>query len=155
VSEVFVDGLKQPFGMAFYPSGDNPKYVYVANTDSIIRFPYQTGETKPRGKSETVVSNIPGGGRLEGGGHWTRDIAFSKDGTRMYVSVGSKSNNSDDTAEARRARILEYTPDGKNERVYASGIRNAVGLAIHPDTGELWASVNERDELGDDLFRTM
>lgn len=151
INEIFLDGLKQPFGIAFYPPGNDPKYVYVANTDSVARVPYKNGETKARAKSETVVSNIPGGGRLEGGGHWTRDIVFSKDGSRMYVSVGSKSNNSDDRAEERRARIFEYSPEGKNEKVYAYGIRNAVGLAIHPDTGELWASVNERDELGDDL----
>jgi glucose/arabinose dehydrogenase len=92
-----------------------------------------------------------GGGRLRGGGHWTRDIVFSKDDTKMYVSVGSLSNVTDDEREARRARIFEYTPDGKNERVYAWGIRNPVGIAIHPETGDLWTSVNERDGLGDHL----
>jgi glucose/arabinose dehydrogenase len=151
VNEVFATGLKQPFGIAFYPPGANPQFVYVANTDSVVSFPYQAGDTKARGAGQTLVNNIPSGGRLEGGGHWTRDIVFSTDGTKMYVSVGSKSNASDDAAEARRARIFEYTPDGKNERVYAYGIRNPVGLAIHPVTGELWASVNERDELGDHL----
>lgn len=151
VIEAFASGLKQPFGIAFYPSGANPQFVYIANTDSVIRIPYQVGDTKARGAAETLVNNIPSGGRLTGGGHWTRDIVFSKDGARMYVSVGSKSNVTDDAAEARRARIFEYTPDGKNERVYAYGIRNPVGLAIHPTTGELWTSVNERDELGDHL----
>lgn len=151
LSEVFADGLRQPFGIAFYPPGANPQYIYVANTDSVVRFPYRNGDTKARGASETVVANISGGGRLEGGGHWTRDVVFSKDGSKMYVSVGSRSNVSDDEGEARRARIFEYTPDGKNERVYASGIRNPVGLAIHPSTGELWTSVNERDGLGDHL----
>jgi glucose/arabinose dehydrogenase len=151
LSEVFADGLNQPFGIAFYPPGANPQYVYVANTNSVVRFPYRSGDTKARGASETVVGNISGGGRLEGGGHWTRDVVFSKDGSKMYVSVGSRSNVSDDEGEARRARIFEYTPDGKNERVYASGIRNPVGLAIHPSTGELWTSVNERDGLGDHL----
>lgn len=150
-SEIYAEGLRQPFGIAFYPPGDDPKYVYVANTDSVVRFPYKNGDTKASGPPEVLVNNISGGGRLRGGGHWTRDIAFSKDGTKMYVSVGSRSNNSDDPSEARRARIFEYTPDGKNERVYASGIRNAVGIAINPATGALWASVNERDELGDDI----
>jgi glucose/arabinose dehydrogenase len=151
VSEVFAEGLSQPFGIAFYPVGANPQYVYVANTGLVVRFPYRSGDTKARGASEAIVANISGGGRLEGGGHWTRDVVFSKDGSKMYVSVGSRSNVSDDEAEARRARIFEYTPDGKNERVYAYGIRNAVGLSIHPSTGELWASVNERDGLGDHL----
>ncbi|MCP9494676.1 MAG: sorbosone dehydrogenase family protein [Pyrinomonadaceae bacterium MAG19_C2-C3] len=150
-SEVFASDLRQPFGIAFYPAGDNPKYVYVANTDSVVRFPYQSGDLKARGASEMIVANISGGGRLEGGGHWTRDIVFSKDGGKMYVSVGSRSNVSDDEGEARRARIFEYTPDGKNERVYAWGIRNPVGIAIHPATGDLWTSVNERDGLGDHL----
>jgi len=151
VSEVFATGLNQPFGIAFHPVGPNPQYVYVANTGSVVRFPYNNGDTKARGASQMIVSNISGGGRLEGGGHWTRDIVFSKDGQRMYVSVGSRSNVSDDEAEARRARIFEYTPDGKNERVYAWGIRNPVGLDVHPVTGDLWTSVNERDALGDHL----
>jgi glucose/arabinose dehydrogenase len=151
LKEVYASGLSQPFGIAFYPPGDSPSYVYVANTDSVVRFAYKSGDTRASGKPETVISNISGGGQLEGGGHWTRDIVFSKDGTKLYVSVGSKSNVSDDAAEQRRARIFEYTPDGKNERVFAYGIRNPVGLAIHPESGELWTSVNERDELGDQL----
>lgn len=150
IAETFAEGLKQPFGVNFYPAKD-PRYVYVANTDSVVRFPYATGDLKARGPAETIVDDIAGGGRLRGGGHWTRDLVFSRDGTRMYVSVGSRSNVSDDASEARRARIFELTPDGKEERVYATGIRNAVGLSIHPETGELWASVNERDELGDHL----
>lgn len=151
ISEVFASGLDQPFGIAFYPVGANPHYVYVANTGSIVRFPYQKGDITARGKSETIVSDISGGGLLEGGGHWTRDIVFSKDDSKLYVSVGSRSNVSDNESEARRARIFEYTPEGKDERVYAYGIRNPVGLAIHPVTGELWTSVNERDKLGDHL----
>lgn len=151
VSEVFAAGLERPFGIAFYPPGPDPQYVYVANTGSVVRFPYRSGDLKARGEAETVVSNIPGGGQLRGGGHWTRDVVFSPDGKRMFVSVGSRSNVSDDESETRRARILEFTPEGKNERDYATGIRNAVGLAVNPQTGELWASVNERDELGDDL----
>lgn len=151
VDQLFAENLRQPFGIAFYPSGDSPRYVYIANTDSVVRFPYQSGDTKARGAAEVIVANISGGGRLTGGGHWTRDITFSKDGKRMFVSVGSKSNVDDSPVEDRRARIFEYTPDGKNERVYAYGIRNPVGLAVHPETGDLWTSVNERDDLGDHL----
>jgi glucose/arabinose dehydrogenase len=147
---VFATGLRQPFGVAFYPPAQ-PRWVYVANTDSVVRFPYSEGDLAARGKPETVVDDISGGGRLRGGGHWTRDVVFSRDGSKMYISVGSRSNVSDDAAEARRARIFEYSPDGKSERVFATGIRNPVGLAIQPDTGEVWTSVNERDELGDHL----
>jgi glucose/arabinose dehydrogenase len=99
-----------------------------------------------------IVDNIPSGReRVGGGGHWTRDLEFSKDGKTLFVSVGSRSNVSDDASEARRACILAFDPDGKNERLYASGIRNPVGLAQHPETGDLWTSVNERDLLGDHL----
>ncbi|MBX3215018.1 MAG: sorbosone dehydrogenase family protein [Labilithrix sp.] len=147
---IFAEGLRQPFGIAFHPPAD-PAWVYVANTDAIVRFPYVAGDTKARGRAAEIYGSVSGGGRLTGGGHWTRDIVFSRDGSKLYLSVGSRSNASDDENEARRARIFELSPDGTNERVYASGIRNPVGLAIHPDTGELWTSVNERDELGDDL----
>jgi glucose/arabinose dehydrogenase len=147
---VFASGLHQPFGVAFYPP-DAPHWVYVANTDSVVRFAYTDGDLAARGKPQTVVDNLSGGGRLRGGGHWTRDVVFSTDGAKMYVSVGSRSNVSDDAGEARRARIFEYTPDGKNERVFATGIRNPVGLAVNPTTHDLWTSVNERDELGDHL----
>jgi glucose/arabinose dehydrogenase len=153
-AEVFATGLKQPFGIAFYPPGPNPKYIYVANTDSVIRFLYKNGDLKARGSPETIVSDIPGGGKLAGGGHWTRDIVFSRDGKKMFVSVGSHSNLDDtdnNPVEKRRADILEFNPDGSGERIYAWGIRNPVGLAINPQTGELWASVNERDTLGDNL----
>ncbi|HET9623733.1 MAG TPA: sorbosone dehydrogenase family protein [Kofleriaceae bacterium] len=148
--EVFATGLHQPFGIGFYPPG-KPTWVYVANTDSVVRFAYQDGDLHARGTRQLVVDDISGGGRLRGGGHWTRDLAFSDDGTKMFVSVGSRSNVSDSAAEDRRARIFEYSPDGTHERVYATGIRNPVGLAIHPETHELWTSVNERDELGDHL----
>jgi glucose/arabinose dehydrogenase len=116
-----------------------------------VRFPYQNGDTRARGPSELIVANIPSGGQLEGGGHWTRDLVFTPDGKTLFVSVGSKSNASDDPAEARRARIFTYTPDGKNESVYAYGLRNPVALALQPETGALWATVNERDELGNQL----
>jgi glucose/arabinose dehydrogenase len=151
ISEVFADDLNQPFGIAFYPPGKDARWVYVANTNAVVRYPYAPGDVKARGKGEVVVDDISGGGRLRGGGHWTRDVVFSLDGTKMYVSVGSRSNVDDDEREAGRARIFEFTPDGKNERVFATGIRNPVGLAVHPETGELFTSVNERDELGDYL----
>ena len=152
-NDVFVSGLTRPFGIAFYPSGANPQYVYVANTGSVVRFPYRNGDLRARGEAEMIVPDIPGGGQLRGGGHWTRDIVFSADGKKMYVSVGSHSNvwENERENEERRADILEYNPDGTNFRIYAWGIRNAVGLAVHPQTGDLWASVNERDGLGDDL----
>lgn len=152
-NEIYASGLRQPFGIAFYPPGDQPQWVYVANTDSVVRFPYKSGDLHAPGEPEVVVPNIPGGGRLRGGGHWTRDIRFSADGKRMFVSVGSQSNDFENpnSKENRRADILVFDPDGKKEKVYAWGIRNAVGIAIHPTTGELWCSVNERDVLGDDL----
>lgn len=151
VSSVFASDLKQPFGIAFYPPGSFPTYVYIANTDSVVRYAYEAGDLKAKHAAQVVVPDLPGGGRLEGGGHWTRDLAFSRDATTLFVSIGSRSNVSDDSSEARRARILAFTPDGKNERVYASGLRNPVGLAVDPETGQLWTSVNERDELGDNL----
>jgi glucose/arabinose dehydrogenase len=149
--ETFAMGLNKPFGIAFYPPGANPQFVYVANTGNVVKFPYQNGDLKARGKAQTVVASIPGGGLLHGGGHWTRDIAFSADGQKMFVSVGSHSNVSDDSEEDHRADILEFNPDGSGERIYAAGIRNPVGIAFDPSTGVLWTSVNERDDLGDDL----
>lgn len=165
-----------PFGINFYPA-DNPKWVYVANTVNVIRFPYKTGDLHASGAPEVVVKELPGFAQLRGGGHWTRDVVFSKDGSRMFVSVGSHSNvddvdmcpgddikgrdgfyNSSNCAhpqpnpnEVHRADVLEFTPEGKFIKVYASGIRNCVGEAIHPQTGELWCSTNERDRLGNHL----
>jgi glucose/arabinose dehydrogenase len=152
---LYAKGFEMPFGIAFYPPGPNPRWLYVANTDSVVRVPYQNGDLQARGPARTVVAELPGFGRLRGGGHWTRDIAFSLDGKRLFVSVGSMSNVDDpdqNPAEHHRADILEFSPEsGGPARVYAAGIRNAVGIAVHPRSGELWASVNERDELGDDL----
>jgi glucose/arabinose dehydrogenase len=150
---VYAEGLRLPFGMAFYPPGPKPTHLYVANTDSVVRFAYRNGDMKASGPPETVVPNLPGYGRLRGGGHWTRDIRFSRDGKTMFVSVGSLTNvwENPSANEERRAAILAFNPDGTRERIYASGIRNAVGLAVHPLTGQLWCSVNERDGLGDDL----
>jgi glucose/arabinose dehydrogenase len=153
-TSVFAKGLSDPFGIAFYPPKGEPSWVYVANTDSVVRFPYKSGDLVARGKPEVVSDKIPGGGQLTGGGHWTRDVAFSLDGKKMFVSVGSRSNNDDidgNPREHHRACILEMNPDGSGLKVYAWGIRNPVGIAVHPRSGELWTSVNERDGLGDNL----
>lgn len=152
VNQVFVEGLDRPFGIAFYPPGPEPKYVYVGNTGSVVRFPYRSGDVEARGEAEMIVDDVPSGReQVGGGGHWTRDLEFSPDGKTLFVSVGSRSNVSDDESEERRADILAFDPDGTNERVYAWGIRNPVGLAKDPETGQLWTSVNERDGLGDHL----
>jgi glucose/arabinose dehydrogenase len=152
VNQIFATGLDRPFGIAFHPPGPEPKFLYVGNTGSVVRFPYQNGDVKATGGAETIIGNIPSGReRVGGGGHWTRDLEFSAEGKVLFVSVGSRSNVSDDESEKRRAVILAFDPDGKNERTYAWGIRNPVGLAKHPLTGQLWTSVNERDALGDNL----
>jgi glucose/arabinose dehydrogenase len=153
VTEIFADhDLNKPFGTAFYPPGDDPQFLYVANTDGVVRFPYRNGDLKARGPAEKLGAQLSGGaGFLRSGGHWTRDIVFSPDGKKMYVSIGSRSNDSDDPSEASRARIFEFNPDGTEQKVYAWGIRNAVGIAFRPGTSELWMSTNERDELGEDL----
>jgi glucose/arabinose dehydrogenase/mono/diheme cytochrome c family protein len=148
-SATFATGLKRPFGINFYPAGPNPQWVYVGNTDSVVRFPYKNGDLAARGPAKHIA-DLPSGA----GGHWTRDIQFTPDGKKMFVSVGSASNiNDPDTTpeEKDRADVLEFNPDGSAMRVYAYGIRNCVGLAIQSKTGALWCSVNERDGLGDDL----
>ncbi|HVZ61502.1 MAG TPA: sorbosone dehydrogenase family protein [Terriglobales bacterium] len=147
--ETFASDLTQPYGIAFYPLGSNPQYVYVGNTNSVVRFPYRNGDLKARGAAEKIA-DIPGGGKF-GGGHSTRNLAFSRDGKKLYVAVGSKNNISDAAEENERANVLEMNPDGSGRRVYASGTRNPVGLIRHPSTGQLWITVNERDRLGDDL----
>ena len=145
---VFTEGLKRPFGINFYPPGPDPQWVYVGDTDAVLRFPYQNGDMKARGPAERVA-DLPA--ELS---HWSRDIQFAPDGKKMFVSVGSGSNVDDpDTtpAEKNRADVLEMNPDGTGMHVYAYGIRNCVGLAIQPKTNEVWCSVNERDALGDNL----
>jgi glucose/arabinose dehydrogenase len=164
--EIYASSLNGPFGIAFFPSGDNPQWVYVANTDRVVRFRYATGDLKAAGKPETVAQ-LP-----HGYGHSTRDIVFSKDDKRMLVSVGSAGNNGEGMGsppgglqaridrhplgaswghETERADVLAFDPEGKNPRVFATGIRNCVGLAIHPATGDLYCSTNERDGMGDNL----
>jgi len=147
-TKTFVAGLNRPFGINFYPPGPDPQWIYIGNTDSVVRFPYRNGDLKARGPAEHTA-DLPAGQ-----GHWTRDIQFTADGKKMFVSVGSASNIDDpDTTppEKNRADVLEFNPDGSAMRIYAYGIRNCVGLAINSKTGELWCSTNERDALGDNL----
>jgi glucose/arabinose dehydrogenase len=133
------------FGINFYPPGPNPQWVYLTNTGTLVRYAYKNGDLKATGQPEKLIADIPTGG------HATRDIVFSQDGKSLFLAVGSASNNNDNEAEFHRADILEYTPEGRFLGIYASGIRNPVGLAIDPETGELWTSINERDNLGDNL----
>jgi glucose/arabinose dehydrogenase len=148
-SEVFATGLRMPFGIAFYPAGPNPQYVYIGNTDAVVRFRYKNGDLKASGAPEKIA-DLPGG-RSFGGGHWTRDLLFSKDGKKLYVAVGSKGNVSDAADENERADVLEFNPDGSGRRIFASGLRNVTGMALHPTTNQIWVTVNERDGLGDNL----
>jgi len=127
-----------PFGMAFHDG-----YLYVGNTGSLVRFKYTNGDLKAQGEPEKLLD-------LPTGGHSTRNVIFNRAGTKMYVSVGSMSNNNAGE-DCRRAAILEFNPDGSGFRVFASGIRNPVGLALQPGTDILWTAMNERDNLGDDL----
>ena len=127
-----------PFGMAFHDG-----YLYVGNTGSIVRFKYTTGDLKAQAAPEKLLD-------LPTGGHSTRNIVFNRAGTKMYVTVGSQSNNNAGE-DCRRAAVLEFNPDGTGYRVYASGIRNPVGLTLQPGSDTLWVAVNERDNLGDDL----
>ena len=137
----FAENLNQPFGMTFANG-----YLYVANTDSVVRFKYKDGQTKADGEPEKII-DLPGKGYNQ---HWTRDVILSPDGKKLFVTVGS-SGNVDVEKDERRAAISQYDLDGKNYRVFAGGLRNPVGVAINPQTKELWATVNERDGLGDDL----
>jgi glucose/arabinose dehydrogenase len=141
---VFIEGLHSPFGMALVGSD-----FYVANTDALVRFPYEEGETRITEPGETVVE-LPAGPINH---HWTKNVIARPDGSRLYVSVGSNSNVAENgmAAEAGRAAIWEIDPATGEHRIYASGLRNPVGLAFEPATGALWVSVNERDELGSDL----
>jgi len=140
----FAAGLTQPYGI-LYRDG----FVYVANTDSVVRFPVNPDGTA--GPREEVIPRLEFlGEKLFGGGHWTRDILFSRDGRRLYVAVGSRGNDEAD-GPAGRAAILEYDADGTNPRLFANGLRNPVSIALRPGSDEIWTTVNERDRLGNDL----
>ena len=147
--QIFADGLKRPYGIAFYPPGPDPQWVYIGDENEVIRFPYHNGDLKATGASQHIA-DLPAGG-----GHWTRAVEFSPDGKRMFVAVGSASNVDDpDThpGEKDRADILVCDPANCELKVYAYGIRNAGGgIKVNPQNGELWCSVNERDALGDNL----
>ena len=173
--EVFASGLKQPFGIAFYPLGPNPRWVYIANSDGVVRFPYKNGDLKATGRPEQIIAGIPTTH------HYARDIAFSADGRRLFFSIGSGSNAAQDMfpephlimhpsprivnglaewskteplgaawdTEELRADVLSFDPDGTHMQIVATGLRNCEGMTVEPANGELWCIVNERDELGD------
>jgi len=138
---LFADRLNLPFGIAFHDD-----YVYVANTNQVLRFRYDPKTSQRLGPAEHIL-DLPGLGYNQ---HWTRSLAFSNDGKSLFVSVGSQTNVSIES-DPRRAAILVANPDGSNPRIYAAGLRNAVGIAPDPQTGALWATVNERDDIGDDV----
>jgi glucose/arabinose dehydrogenase len=144
IKEVFLEGLNQPFGMLIMNN-----YLYVANTDALIRYPYTPGQMKMEAAGEKLL-DLPAEKRNQ---HWTRNIITNADSSKIYIAVGSADNLGDNGKEVnpRRACILEVNPDGTNERVYASGLRNPVGMDWAPGTQTLWAAVNERDEIGDNL----
>jgi glucose/arabinose dehydrogenase/cytochrome c553 len=175
--QVFASGLRQPFGIAFYPLGPDPRWVYIANSDGVVRFRYRNGQLKATGKPERIVAGIPTTH------DYARDTAFSADGRRLFFSVGSGSNAAQDMfpephlvmhpsprivngiaewskteteplgaawdTEELRADVLSFDPDGTHRQVVANGVRNCEGMTVQPATGELWCIVNERDELGD------
>ena len=169
--EVFAEGLDQPFGMQFYPAGDDPKWLYVAELNRVVRFPYAKGDRKAGGAAKVVVEQLSPN---TSSGHSTRDLAFSPDGRRLFVSVGSESNVAQEMkkrtraeiekfeakhglgaawdTEKYRADVLVFPVDSpQSGKIFATGIRNCVGLTVHPVTGDLWCTVNERDGLGDNL----
>jgi hypothetical protein len=166
--EIFAEGLEAPSGIAFYPA-TNPQWLYVGETEHIVRFPYRVGDIKARGPAETVVPRLS-----SPGGHFTRDLVFTRDGKQLLAAVGSATNYGENRpiktvaeaqawdkqegatgvswgADEERANILAFTPDGKNKRIYATGIRNCVGLNLNPANGDVYCAVNERDMLGDNL----
>ena len=167
-TQVYLQGLKEPFGLAFYPNAQNPQWLYVAETNRVTRYAYRAGDLKPRGEAQLVVAQLPGGG------HSTRDIVLSPDGKRLLVSVGSASNVAETMsnktpaqikaweaqrglgaawdAETNRAAVLETDAGSPSApTLYAAGIRNCVGLTVQPANGAIWCTTNERDAIGDDL----
>jgi glucose/arabinose dehydrogenase len=167
--EVFASGLSRPYGMAFWPSGANPQYLYVANINSVVRIPYRNGDLKARGAAETIVAQLSD----TSGGHTTRTLAFSSDDKTLLLSIGSATNVATEIGpkppepiaqweakhgvgaswgvETDRATVMAFDVDGKNRRTYATGLRNCVGMLVYPGTGDVMCTVNERDALGDNL----
>jgi len=167
--EVYAQELNSPFGLTLYPNAAHPQWLYVGETNRVIRYAFRTGDVKPRGAPEVVVPELP-----SGRGHFTRDVAFSTDGTRMFVSVGSGSNVAEEISrktlaeaqafdaehgfgaawdqETDRADVLVFDAAAPGApRVYAAGIRNCVSLTVQSATGALWCTTNERDNIGDNL----
>ncbi len=169
ITRVFASGLDRPFGIAFWPLGSHPQFVYVANNNSVVRFPYGDGDLVASGPSTTVIASLAS----STGGHTTRDIEVSADGARLLVSVGSGSNLAEGMPakspaaaqsweaghprgstwgrEADRADVLSFDPAGGDEKIFATGLRNCVSIRVDPTSGDPWCVVNERDSLGDDL----
>jgi glucose/arabinose dehydrogenase/cytochrome c2 len=168
-TDVYLKGLKQPFGLAFFPNAQHPEWLYVAETNRVTRYAYHIGDVKPRGEAEIVVPQLP-----SGVGHSTRDIAFSQDGGQLFVSVGSGSNVAETMSKKTPAEIKSWDAahgrgaawDAETDRaavlvfdaaspatpvIFATGIRNCVSLTVQPVGGALWCTTNERDALGDDL----
>ena len=164
--KTYATGMDGPFGLAFYPPGSDPKWLYVATTTSVMRFPWKRGDLVATGKPEMLVRDLPDGG------HSTRDLVFSRDGAKMFVSVGSASNVGEDMGAAPRdlaafeasrgvgagwgdeewrASVLVFDSDGKNRKIFANGLRNCVGMTLVPASDRLWCATNERDLMGDDL----
>jgi glucose/arabinose dehydrogenase len=165
--QVFAASLQRPYGIAFFPPGPDPRFVYVGEHHQVVRFPYRNGDLKASGPAQVIVPGIPSSH------HWTRDVVVSKDGARLFVAVGSGSNLAGGMptmtpeqirehekahgrgaawgAEEDRATVRVFDPDGKGLRNYATGVRNCSGLAIHPSSGDVWCATNERDGLGDDV----
>ena len=162
--QVFASNLDRPYGIVFLPP-TNPEYVYVAAANQVVRYPYRSGAIKAAGPAKVIVGNIP----TER--HWTRDLAVSRDGKQLFVSIGSSSNlgvasmrdmtpektQQHEKAHGRgaawgkemdRAVVRVFDPEGKSIRNYATGLRNCSGLAMQPGTDNLWCVVNERDHLG-------
>ena len=160
-NQIFAEGLRGPFGISFYPAGDKPQWIYVANNNSVVRIPYRRGDLKASGEPEVIVPKLTD----STGGHSTRDVVFSKDGKRMFISVGSGSNVAEQMSkktpeeirawevengagaawgpEWHRAEILWTDPEGRQPlHAFATGVRNGVGLAVNPETGDLWVSTN-------------
>jgi glucose/arabinose dehydrogenase/cytochrome c2 len=168
-TDVYLQGLNQPFGLAFYPNAEHPRWLYIAETNRVTRYAYRVGDVRPSGEAETVIAQLP-----SGAGHSTRDIAFSPDGAQLFVSVGSASNVAESMVkktapeikawdaehglgaawdgETNRAAVLVFDAAAPaSAKIYATGLRNCVGLAVQPASGALWCTTNERDALGDDL----
>lgn len=165
--EIFAENLQRPYGIAFYPPGANPRFIYIGEAQQVIRYPYTNGDLKASGRPQVIVRDIPTGG------HWTRDLAVAPDGSRLFLAVGSGSNVAGGMSsrtmeqirafeethgrgaawgnEEDRAVVRVFDPEGRQVRNYATGLRNCSGLTIQPATGNLWCVVNERDQLGDNV----